>query len=373
MSKETQVPYSVLNVNSNNMGLPFFGDSVSIQRYDKVAWPFVQKWYEKGLAQFWRPEEIDVTKDKLDFQLLDDGQKHIFLSNLKRQIMLDTIQGRAPIQAFGPIASTPEMEFAVLEWTRQEAIHSLSYTHIIRGVLNDPSEVFDKVLEIEEIVDCAADISLYYDDIIRWSGAVLSGRVMTEFDNMNHKRAFWRALFAANALEGIRFYVSFACSWAFPKVLNGSMTGNASIIRLIARDEQDHLMLTQTLINRLPSMDPDFAIIREELRHEVTEMFMDVVQQEKEWAKYLFKEGTMLGLNYDILSDFIDWLATVRMAAIGHPYPGNAIKENPMAWINEYLNNAVMQYALQEVESTDYLHGITTGSVNDGLIDRRKH
>lgn len=361
-------PYSVFNVDSDNTQLPFFGDSVSIQRYDVVAWPFIQKWYEKGLSQFWRPEEVDVTKDKTDFESLDPWEKHIFLSNLRRQIMLDSIQGRAPVAAFLAIASTPEMEFSVIEWTRQEAIHSLSYTHIIRNVLNSPSEVFDEILNIKEIVDCAKDISVYYDDAIRWAGMKMAGRVFTREDTMNHKRAFWRALFAANALEGIRFYVSFACSWAFPQFLNGKMEGNAKIIRQIARDETDHLALTQALLNRLPRMDPDFAIIREELRGEMTQMFMAVVEQEKQWAHFLFKEGSMLGLNAKILCTFVDWLATIRMAAIGHPYPGEATTDNPLGWIMHWLTNVDVQYALQEAEASDYLTGILSGSVADGLF-----
>lgn len=364
MSEQKQ--FSVFDPSSDNTGLPFFGDPVSIQRYDIVAWPFVQKWYEKGLSQFWRPEEVDITKDKADFATLNEAEKHVYFSNLKRQTMLDSIQGAAPFEAFGPWASTPEMQFAVLEWTRQEAIHSLSYTHILRNTVNDPGIVFDHVLDVAEIVDCAHQISVYYDDMVRYSGMRMAGRAFTQEDLMNAKRAFWRALFAANTLEGIRFYVSFACSWAFTQ-FQKKMEGNAKIIRQIARDEQDHLILTQTLLNRLPGMDPDFAIIREELRGEMTQMFLDVVHQEKEWANYLFKDGSILGLNAKILHQMVDWLATHRMGAIGHPYPGEPRKENPVPWINDWLDNKAMQYALQEAEAPDYLMGVLTGSVSDGL------
>lgn len=363
---EDQKKFSVFDPSSNNRGNPFFGDPVSIQRYDIVAWPMVQRWYEKGLSQFWRPEETDVTKDKADFESLSEVEKHIFISNLKRQVMLDSIQGAAPYEAFSVWCSTPEMQFAILEWTRQEAIHSLSYTHILRNTVNDPGIVFDHVLDVAEIVDCAAQISRYYDDMMYYSGMRMCKRVFTREDTMNAKRAFWRALFAANSLEGIRFYVSFACSWAFTQFLS-KMEGNAKIIRQIARDEQDHLMLTQTLLNRLPAMDPDFEIIREELRAEMTQLFMDVVQQEKDWANYLFKDGSMLGLNAKILHDMVDWLATWRMAVIGHPYPGEVRKDNPVPFINEWLDNTTMQYALQEAEAPDYLMGILTGSVSDGL------
>ncbi|QAX99269.1 NrdB [Salmonella phage SeSz-1] len=361
-----QKQFSVFDPSSDNTGLPFFGDPVSIQRYDIVAWPFVQKWYEKGLSQFWRPEEVDVTKDKADFATLSAAEQHIYFSNLKRQTMLDSIQGAAPFEAFGPWASTPEIQFAILEWTRQEAIHSLSYTHILRNTVNDPGIVFDHVLDVQEIVDCAGQISVYYDDMVRYSGMRMAGRAFTREDIMNAKRAFWRALFAANSLEGVRFYVSFACSWAFMQFLN-KMEGNAKIIRQIARDEQDHLILTQTFLNRLPLMDPDFAIIREELRGEMTQMYVNVVNQEKEWANYLFKDGSMLGLNANILHQMVDWLATHRMGAIGHPYPGQARKDNPVPWINEWLDNKTMQYALQEAEAPDYLTGVLTGSVSDGL------
>lgn len=365
------IPFSIFNTLSDNTRLPFFGDPVNIQRYDQVAWPFVRRWYEKGLSQFWRPEEVDVTKDKADYESLEGHEKHIFIGNLKRQSMLDTIQGAAPQEAFGAWTSTPEMQFAVLEWTRQEAIHSLSYTHILKNTVNDPGIVFDHILDVSEIVDCAHDIAIYYDDMIKYAGMRMAGRVFTREDMLNAKRAFWRAMFAANSLEGIRFYVSFACSWAFPQFLNGKMEGNAKIIRQIARDEQDHLMLTQTILNRYPKMDPDFAMIREELRGEMTELYVKVAEQEKEWSKYLFKDGAMLGMNHHTNCQFIDWLATQRMAAIGHPYPGEATKDNPYPWINEYLNNDQMQYALQEAEAADYLTGILSGSVTDGLVDRR--
>lgn len=362
----TQIaPFSVFNSKSDNTKLPFFGDPVAVQRFDVVAWPLIQRWYEKGLAQFWRPEEVDVTKDKADYQTLSVAEKHIFDSNIKRQIMLDSIQGRAPVEAFMPIASTPEMEFAILEWTRQEAIHSLSYTHILRNIFDNPGVIFDTLTEVSEIVDCAEQIAVYYDDAIRYSGMKQAGRVFTRNDVMDHKKAFWRALFAANALEGIRFYVSFACSWAFPTFMNGKMEGNAKIIRTIARDEQDHLMLTQTLLNRLPSMDPDFAIIREQLRGEMTQLYVDVANQEKAWIPYLFQYGPMLGMNANILNTFVDWLAGVRMAAVGHPYPGELVKNNPMPFINEWLSNKEMQYALQEAEASDYLNGILSGGILD--------
>lgn len=356
------------NTNDTVKTLPFFGEPLNIQRYDKVAWPFVKRWYERGLQMFWRPEEIDVTKDKYDYETLQPHERHIFDSNIKRQIMLDSIQGRAPFETFLPFASSPEMEFAVIEWGRQEAVHSLSYTHILQNVFNDPSPVFDTVMEIREIVDCAGDIAKYYDGLMVYSGMKLAGRNFTSQDVYDAKKAFWRALFAANSLEGIRFYLSFACSFAFPQFYNGKMEGNAKVIRLIARDEQEHMVLTQTLLNRLPGIDNDFVKIREELRPECTALFNSVVDQEKAWGKYLFKDGAMIGINEKTSNNYIDWLAMTRLNQIGHTYTGEIVsKKSPYPFMEDWLNNKETQYALQEAEASDYLGAVTTGSVTSGL------
>lgn len=367
---QNQTKHTVFNTDNKtqvNKTLPFFGEPLNIQRYDQVAWPFLKRWYEKGLQQFWRPEETDCTKDKADYESLQAHEQHIFKSNIRRQILLDSIQGRAPFETFLPWTSSPEMEFAVVEWGRQEAIHSLSYTHILQGVLNDPSPIFDEMLEIREIVDCAGDVSKYYDDLLTWTGMKLAGRIFTKQDMWDVKKAFWRALFSANSLEGIRFYMSFACSFAFPQFYNGKMEGNAKIIRLIARDEQDHMVLTQTLLNRLPKIDKDFAIIRDELRAEMTALYCSVADQEKGWVRFLFQDGPMVGLNEKTSYNYIDWLADVRMKQVGHQYPHDAPTKSPYGFMDEWLNNKETQYALQEAEASDYLGGVTTGSIDSEL------
>jgi len=261
----------------------FFGKQVNIARYDKQRYNIFEKLTDKQLGFFWRPEEVDLSRDGKDFKGLSDHEKHIFTSNLKRQILLDSVQGRAPSLAFLPICSLPELETWIQTWTFSETIHSRSYTHIIRNVYSDPSRVFDEMLDIQEIADCAADISEYYDALIEmnnlnsidpyWVGD------RQAVDPYQHKKALWLCLNAVNALEGVRFYVSFACSWAFAEVKK--MEGNAKIIKLIARDENVHLASTQQLLKILPKEDPDFARIQEETRDECISMFSRVVDQEK--------------------------------------------------------------------------------------------
>lgn len=341
----------------------FLGESVDIQRYDQVKYQWMERWNDIGLGNFWRPQEVDLTKDKSDFESLDEHHKFIFLSNLKRQIVLDSVQGRAPALAFLPIASLPEAEAAFLEWSFQELIHSRSYTHIIRNVLNDPSEVFDHILEIEEIADLAKDISVHYDVLISMNSHLEDGVRVSREHKKEHKRAIWRALNAVNALEGVRFYVSFACSWAFVEVLN-KMEGNAKIIRLICRDENEHLKYTQMLLQILPKDDPDFAEIKEELREEMTELFHSVCEQEKDWARYIFQHGDMLGLDETICCQLVDWLASKRMGAIGLVYGGQAPKDNPIPWMGNWISSASLQVAPQETEISSYIIGVLDGGVS---------
>ena len=234
----------------------FFGEPVNIARYDKQRYNIFEKLTEKQLGFFWRPEEIDLSRDSKDFKALTENEKHIFTSNLKRQILLDSVQGRAPSLALLPICSLPELENWIQTWAFFETIHSRSYTHIIRNVYSDPSKVFDEMLDIEEIADCADSISKYYDDLINRNS------ISPGFGSYGHKKSLWLCLNAVNALEGVRFYVSFACSWAFAEVKK--MEGNAKIIKLVARDENIHLASTQHLIKILPKEDPDFAKINEE-------------------------------------------------------------------------------------------------------------
>lgn len=346
---------SVFNINNTKSHLDrtcFFDEPVEVARYDKVRYPIFEKLTDKQWSFFWRPEEIDLSRDGKDFKSLSDHEKHIFTSNLKRQILLDSVQGRAPSLAFLPIVSLPELETWVQTWAFFETIHSKSYTHIIRNVYTDPSTVFDGMLEIQEIVDCAKDISKYYDQLIDFNNQSACN-VLTEFGRTYaHKRALWLCLNAVNALEGVRFYVSFACSWNFAE--QKKMEGNAKIIKFIARDENVHLASTQQLLKILPKEDADFAKIAEETREECIDMFYKVVAQEKQWANYLFKDGSMIGLNESLLCDYIDHIAAKRMGALGlNGKPGS----NPLPWTQKWIAGAEVQVAPQETEITSYIVG----------------
>jgi ribonucleoside-diphosphate reductase beta chain len=333
----------------------FFGKQVNIARYDKQRYNIFEKLTDKQLGFFWRPEEVDLSRDGKDFKGLTDHEKHIFTSNLKRQILLDSVQGRAPSLAFLPICSLPELETWIQTWTFSETIHSRSYTHIIRNVYSDPSRVFDEMLDIQEIADCAHDISKYYDDLIAFNSNMRY--------NYDHKKALWLCLNAVNALEGVRFYVSFACSWAFAEVKK--MEGNAKIIKLIARDENVHLASTQQLLKILPKEDPDFAKIAEETKDECITMFNKVVEQEKAWAKYLFKDGSMIGLNEQLLCDYVDHIAAKRMGAIGlNGKPG----VNPLPWTQKWISGSDVQVAPQETEITSYVIGGVKKDVDENTF-----
>ncbi|CAB4143487.1 NrdF Ribonucleotide reductase, beta subunit [uncultured Caudovirales phage] len=328
----------------------FFDEAVDIARYDKVKYQQFEKLTEKQMSFFWRPEEVELSKDSKDFKGLTEHEKHIFTSNLKRQILLDSVQGRAPSLAFLPICSLPELETWIQTWTFFETIHSRSYTHIIRNVYPDPSRVFDEMLEIPEIVDCANSISKYYDELIKWNNLAYDpGEFYNEYE---HKKSLWLCLNAVNALEGVRFYVSFACSWNFAELKK--MEGNAKIIKFIARDENVHLASTQQLLKILPKEDADFAQINEETRDECIGMFYEVVAQEKSWARYLFKDGSMIGLNEQLLCDYVDHIAAKRMGAIGlNGKPGS----NPLPWTQKWIAGSEVQVAPQETEITSYIVG----------------
>lgn len=351
---------SVFNINNTKSHLDrtcFFDEPVEVARYDKVRYPIFEKLTDKQWSFFWRPEEIDLSRDGKDFKSLSDHEKHIFTSNLKRQILLDSVQGRAPSLAFLPIVSLPELETWVQTWAFFETIHSKSYTHIIRNVYADPSTVFDGMLEIQEIVDCASDISKYYDDLILFNkiqhrGYCIDNAKYGGDGPYRHKKALWLCLNAVNALEGVRFYVSFACSWNFAE--QKKMEGNAKIIKFIARDENVHLASTQQLLKILPKEDADFAKIAEETREECIDMFYKVVAQEKQWANYLFKDGSMIGLNESLLCDYIDHIAAKRMGALGlNGKPGS----NPLPWTQKWIAGAEVQVAPQETEITSYIVG----------------
>lgn len=344
--------------------LAFFDDPVEIQRFDVVRHSWLEKLNNQQLSFFWRPEEVDVTKDKADYESMSPAEQHIFTANLKRQIALDTVQGREPLKAFLPIASSPENEAWTAIWSFSELIHSRSYTHIIRGVLNNPSEVFDGISDIPEITELQADLDKYYDELEKWNflkEAKETYGMDVDYCTRSHKKAAYLALVSVNALEAIRFFVSFACSFAQMEI-NKKMEGNSKIIKLISRDESLHLVYTQRVLNRLIKEDPEWLEVAEESKDEALQIMIEVAQQEKDWAEYLFKEGSMLGLNNQICCDYVDWLATKRCTAIGLEYPYEAPSKNPLPWMDSWLSSASKQTALQEAENDSYLLGIVGGS-----------
>ena len=351
----------------------FFDDPVAIARYDKQKYTFLEKLTEKQLGFFWRPEEVEIYRDAKDFKQLTENEQHIFTSNLKRQILLDSVQGRAPTIAFGPVCSLPELETWIQTWTFSETIHSRSYTYIIRNIYPDPSIVFDEMMEIDQIVQCATDISKYYDELIKSNSYSTLGKSYIYQSNTSdvyspykHKKDLWLALMSVNVLEGIRFYVSFACSWAFAECKK--MEGNAKIIKFIARDENLHLAGTQQLIKVLPQDDPEFAQIRDATRDQCVKMFEDAVEQEKAWANYLFKDGSMIGLNETLLTEYIEWLAHKRMTAIGLPttYKGGS---NPLPWTQKWISGSDVQVAPQQTTISSYIVG---GVKKDASVDSFK-
>lgn len=356
--------FDVNNKSDHTKSLAFLDPNggVTIQRYDTMKYKQFDKLTDKQLGFFWRPEEVDILRDAKDFKDLTPHEQHIFTSNLKRQILLDSVQGRAPSVAFGPICSLPELETWITTWTFSETIHSRSYTHIIRNVYPNPSKIFDEMMDIQEIVDCADDITKNYDDLIELNNLLASDPEAYKGNEYEHKKKLWLALMSVNILEGVRFYVSFACSWAFAEVKK--MEGNAKIIKFIARDENLHLASTQTLLKLLPKDDPDYAKIEVEMRDEAIKLFEEAVEQEKAWAEYLFKDGSMIGLNYQLLCDYVEWIANKRMTSVGLPtkYKGGA---NPLPWTQKWISGAEVQVAPQETEITSYIVGGVKQDVDD--------
>ena len=336
----------------------FFDEPVDIARYDQLKYPQLDKITEKQLGFFWRPEEVDVSKDKKDFHDLTDHEKHIFTSNLKRQILLDSVQGRAPNLAFLPICSLPEVENWIETWSFFETIHSRSYTHIIRNIYANPGIVFDTMLEVKEIAECGNDIGRYYDDLIENNSYATNKK--------QHKTSLYMCLMSANALEGIRFYVSFACSWAFAELKK--MEGNAKIIKFIARDENTHLAATTVMIKRLIEEDPQMAQIAKTENKRATDLFIKVIEQEKDWASYLFKDGSMIGLNETILKQYIEWIGSKRMRAVGLISPYTVPQMNPLPWTEKWIGGGNVQVAPQETEITSYITGGVKQDVDDSTL-----
>ena len=351
----------------NNKKQPmFFGKPLGIQRYDSYKYPIFDKLTTQQLGYFWRPEEVSLQKDRGDYQTLRDEQKHIYTSNLKYQIMLDSVQGRGPGLAFLPYCSLPELEACMTVWEFMEMIHSRSYTYIIKNIYSDPSEVFDTIITDERILERAKSVTESYDDFITAAQNYgSSDQWMFQLENVplaketlnDVKRKLYRAIANVNILEGIRFYVSFACSFAFGELK--LMEGSAKIISLIARDENQHLALTQNIMNKWrEGDDPEMQQIAKEEEEWVYAMFDRAVNEEKRWADYLFKDGSMIGLNDKLLQQYVEWIANRRLKAIGlKPQYDIAANNNPLPWTQHWISSKGLQVAPQETEVESYVVG----------------
>jgi len=333
---------------------------VTIQRFEEVKYNKIVKFEQEARGFFWVPEEISLTKDAGDFKDASDTVKHIFTSNLLRQTALDSLQGRAPSQVFMPVASLPEIEALIYNWTFFETnIHSRSYSHIIRNIYNVPKDVFNTIHDTKEIVDMASSVGNYYDAL-----HVINCRkeLDLEVTEQEHIKAIYMALHASYALEAFRFMVSFATSLAM--VENRIFIGNGNIISLILQDEILHKEWTGWIINQVVKEDARFAAVKAECEAEVYALYMDVIREEKEWAKYLFKFGPVIGLNANILNDFVDYTARGALHEIGIKYQALAPKTTPIPWFNKHVNTSNKQSALQETESTNYVIGVMSDQLD---------
>lgn len=348
----------------------FFGQQPNVARFDVQRFDIFKKLFEKQLGFFWKPDEIDLSKDGRDFKTLPPNEQHIFIKNLLFQSLLDSVQSRAPALALIPHVSLPELESMITLWTAFETLHSFSYQWIVEGVFSDATSVFDGILDDTNILNRADAVSKYYDDFMEYSGwfkvlgagiHTVNGKTMV-LEERELKRRLLLCIASINVLEGVRFYASFACSFAFAE--RGLMEGNAKVISLIARDENLHLAVTQNVLKKWANGEDD--PVMEELWHEnldtITKMYEDCVEQEKEWSTYLFKHGPMLGLTEDILNEYTSYIAGKRMRAIGlkHHFPS----KNPLGWTDKYLNGADNQVAPQEVEISTYIIGSVSQDVN---------
>jgi len=344
----------------------FFGKPLGVQRYDSYKYPVFEKLTTQQLGYFWRPEEVSLQKDRADYQLLRPEQKHIYTSNLKYQIMLDSIQGRGPGMAFIPYCSLPELEACMEVWGFMEMIHSRSYTYIIKNIYPDPSDIFDHIITDERILERAKSVTESYDDFINSAQQWGNGNMWKEdfrqspsskWEIKDVKRKLFRAVANVNILEGIRFYVSFACSFAFGELK--LMEGSAKIISLIARDENQHLAITQNILNKWRSGDdPEMQQIMKEEEEWLYAMFDKAVNEEKRWADYLFRDGSMIGLNDTLLKKYVEWVANRRMKAIGlKPVYDVAAKNNPLPWTQHWISSKGLQVAPQETEVESYVVG----------------
>lgn len=336
----------ILNTTVNSDKL-FFGESGhGISRYDTIRYPIIDKIDQKMKSFYWRPHEIDMSQEKRSFDKMNEIEQFVFTSNLKRQILLDSIQGRAPAMVFLEHCSDPTLENALLTWGFFESIHSESYTHIIRAIYPDPKVIIDDMPNIKQITECASDISNYYD----------------AFRTNPTKENLYLALISAYALEGIRFYVSFACTFSFLE--RALVEGSSKTVKLIARDEAQHLSLTQHILKLLPQDDPEFIDIIANNKHKVVDIFNVAVKQEKEWAEYLFENGSILGLNVDILCEYVDWLYVKRLKSIGITTDVK-VGTHPLPWLEKHFSSGATQVAPQEVEISSYLTSSVTNDIGN--------
>tara|TARA_S200000501_G_scaffold371471_1_gene414603 strand:- start:497 stop:1645 length:1149 start_codon:yes stop_codon:yes gene_type:complete len=344
----------------------FFGQPLGVQRYDSYKYPAFENLTKSQLGYFWRPEEVSLQKDRGDYQQLRPEQKHIFTSNLKYQTMLDSVQGRAPGMAFAPYCSLPELEGCMNVWQLMEMIHSRSYTYIIKNIYSDPSEVFDTILRDEKILERAASVTGAYDNFINYAQEYgqstawkdgMRDHPNSEWTRKDLKRHLYRAVANVNILEGIRFYVSFACSFAFGELK--LMEGSAKIISLIARDENQHLAITQNILNNWrKGDDPEMIEIVKEQEPWLIQAFKDTVDEEKRWAEYLFKDGSMIGLNDKLLHQYVEWVANRRIKALRiKPIYDIPAKNNPLPWTEHWISSKGLQVAPQETEVESYIVG----------------
>ena len=347
----------------------FFGEDQNVQRFDTFKYPVFDKLTQTQLGYFWRPEEVSLQKDRADFMNFRPEQKHIFTSNLKYQTLLDSVQGRGPVIAFLPYCSLPELESCIVAWDFFETIHSRSYTHIIKNIYSDPAEVFDTIVEDEEILKRAKSVTKYYDDFIEYAKQWdVNGKGSTKV----LKKKLFLAMMNVNLLEGLRFYVSFACTFAFGELK--LMEGSAKILSLIARDESQHLAITTHIIkNWQAGDDKEMKSIIKECDAEVIKMFKQVVDEEKAWSKFLFKDGSIIGLNEKLLGTYVEWTANKRLRALGYDalYDHSAI-QNPLPWTTHWLSSKGMQVAPQETEVESYIVGGIKQDVKKGQFSKFK-
>jgi len=342
----------------------FFGEDQNTQRYDQFRYPEMDKLNQRMLGYFWRPEEISLQKDRADFQTFRPEQKHIFTSNLKYQTLLDSVQGRGPCLSFLPYCSLPELEGCIITWDFMETIHSRSYTYIMKNVYADPSEVFDTILNDEEIVKRAISVTENYD---RFSELAQDYFVKGKGDLDEVKKQLYLAMVNVNILEGLRFYVSFACTFAFGELK--LMEGSAKIISFIARDEATHLNLSTQIIKNWHEGDGGMKKIANSCKNEVIEMYKLCVEEEKAWAKHLMKDGSIIGLNEKLLGDYVEFVANKRIKAIGFdPLFDRPANANPLPWTQHWLSSAGLQVAPQETEVESYIIGGVKQDVDEDTL-----